>query len=110
MSRDAYHRSLAPDCVYVNMPRLQQPRIGPDAAFEALEPWRTRCRVGLEVLHIGGDETVVFCERLERFEFIDDGRVVELYVTGVFEFRAGRIVAWRDYFESAHAPSAALKA
>lgn len=106
MNREEYHDVLTTDALYINMPRLEQRRVGPDAAFEALEPWRARCRIGLEILHIQGDESVVMCERLERFESRADDRVIELYVTGVFEMTDGKIAKWRDYYEGSHAPSA----
>ena len=51
---------------------------------------------------------VVFLERLDRHRLAD--KWVELPVTGVFEVRDGRIVRWRDYFDTMtilpHWPSA----
>jgi len=38
-------------------------------------------------------------ERVDRFKIGD--KLVAIPVTGVFEVRAGKIAAWRDYFDLA---------
>ncbi len=39
----------------------------------------------------------VLTERVDKF--LIDGKWVELPVMGTFEFRDGKISAWRDYFD-----------
>lgn len=105
MTRAEYGECLAADSLYFNVPRPEARRFGPDAAFEALERWRDKCRIDMTVLNLLGDGSVVFCERLERFENLADGRVIELYVTGVFEMAGDKIAVWRDYYDAGQAPS-----
>lgn len=105
MTRADYAECLAPESVYFNVPKPEARRIGPDAAFDALERWRGKCRIDMEVLNILGDGSLVFCERLERFENLADGRVIDLYVTGVFETDGEKILVWRDYYDAGQAPS-----
>ncbi|MEH6583230.1 MAG: limonene-1,2-epoxide hydrolase family protein [Halioglobus sp.] len=46
-----------------------------------------------------GADGIVMNERTDRLNF--NGKVVELPVMGIFEFREGKISAWRDYFDIA---------
>jgi limonene-1,2-epoxide hydrolase len=48
------------------------------------------------LLSAGG---VVMLERMEWFGALD-GVVLELPIVGVFEVKAGRIAAWRDYWDT----------
>ena len=105
MTLDEYRDCMTPDCLYINIPSPDRRRIGPDEAHQALSPWRDRCRITLEVIHILGDESVVLTERLERFVAFDgSGPVIDLYVMGAFEMRDGKIASWRDYFEKSQSP------
>ena len=52
---------------------------------------------------------VVFTERVDRFVIND--QLMEVPVAGVFEFdRAGRITAWRDYYDWGHLERQLLEA
>lgn len=108
LSQEDYEDIFAPDAVYVNMPRPTIERYGGIEAFEALLPWRTRCHIELQILHIRGDATLVMCERSEKFIRRSDGKTADFQVLGAFELYDGKITRWRDYYESAHSASATL--
>lgn len=46
---------------------------------------------------VEGEDGTVMNERTDKLDFT--GKVVDLPVMGVFEFRDGKICAWRDYFD-----------
>ncbi len=48
---------------------------------------------------IEGSNGIVMNERTDTLNF--HGKVVKLPVMGIFEFRDGKICAWRDYFDMA---------
>lgn len=52
-----------------------------------------------EILNQVEDGPLVMNERVDHF--LIGGKTVSLPVAGVFELRAGKIVAWRDYFDLA---------
>jgi limonene-1,2-epoxide hydrolase len=84
------------DAVYHNMPL--PPAQGHAAIRRVMEffvpPAET---IDFQVRSIASTGAVVFTERLDRF--VIGGKTVELPVAGVFEVEAGRIRAWRDYFD-----------
>ena len=90
---------FAADCVYHNMPI--EPARGIDATRAMIKGFSTMATKVEWVLHqIAESEAgVVLTERTDRFEI--GGRWVELPVMGSFELRAGKIAAWRDYFDLA---------
>jgi limonene-1,2-epoxide hydrolase len=50
------------------------------------------------LVHIAeGEDGTVLTERVDRFEI--NGKWLELPVMGTFEVSAGKIEAWRDYFD-----------
>ena len=51
------------------------------------------------ILHVAAVDNAVLTERLDVF--LIGGKKVELPVAGVFEVEAGKIAAWRDYFDMA---------
>ena len=53
------------------------------------------------VIHhqVEGASGIVMNERTDKIKM--GGNVIELPVMGVFEFRDGKISAWRDYFDMA---------
>jgi limonene-1,2-epoxide hydrolase len=91
------------DAVYHNMPMA--PVQGPDgirAVMEFFVPGSEEIEfevLALASLPKGQDSATVFTERVDRF--VMSGKTVELPVAGVFEVRAGKIAAWRDYFDMA---------
>jgi limonene-1,2-epoxide hydrolase len=88
---------FTPDCVYHNIP---VPAVkGTDAIRNVLQGFMSSAsEVDWVVHHIAesGDGTVL-TERTDRFLMGD--KWVELPVMGSFELRAGKIAAWRDYFD-----------
>lgn len=94
---DAALQTFAPDALYHNMPL--DPVRGNDAIRAVLEPFLGLASEVDWVVHrwADGAEGVVMTERTDRF-LIDD-QWLELPVMGVFEVEAGKIKAWRDYFD-----------
>lgn len=56
-------------------------------------------KVEFEIKALAAAGTIVFTERVDRFEMA--GKQVELPVAGVFEVEGDKIRAWRDYFDLA---------
>jgi limonene-1,2-epoxide hydrolase len=84
------------DAVYHNMP--MGPVTGRDGIRQVFQLFVPPAeRIDWEMRHIASQGAVVFTERVDRF--VMGGKNVELPVAGVFEVRAGRISAWRDYFD-----------
>ncbi len=102
LTRESFHELLAPECLYVNVPWPNHPRIGPDRAYDALSRYRNGWHVELRILHVVAEGDVVLAERLERFQKPGDTTIHDLYVMGAFELRNGKIEKWRDYFDSKH--------
>lgn len=90
---------LTPDCHYHNIP--MEPWIGTEAIKAGLAPFLAMSdEIEWIVHHIGTSPSgVVLTERTDRFRM--GGKWVEIRVMGTFEFRDGRIAAWRDYFDLA---------
>jgi limonene-1,2-epoxide hydrolase len=51
-----------------------------------------------DVLHVAAQGDVVLTERIDRFAIGD--RRIEVPCMGIFELHEGKIVAWRDYWDS----------
>ena len=93
---DAIVGSFTDDAVYHNMPL--DPVVGPEAIRTFIEGFLTGIdSVEFQLRAIAADGDVVLTERVDVFEA--PGRRIELPVMGTFEVRAGRIAAWRDYFD-----------
>jgi limonene-1,2-epoxide hydrolase len=89
---------FAADAVYHNMPMA--PMKGHDEIRKFIAPFAGAADdVVFEVLHQaespGG---TVLNERVDRFT-MKNGQKIAAEVMGVFEFRDGKISAWRDYFD-----------
>ncbi len=98
---DAIVSHFTDDAVYVNVP-LEPVHEGRDAIRRAVEGFVAMGDAIEFVVHHTAEnpETgVVMNERTDRF--LIDGKWMEAAVMGVFEFRDGRISAWRDYFSLA---------
>lgn len=87
------------NAIYHNIPIA--PAKGLAAIRETLGPFLAMATEVDWVVHhiIANDEGIVMTERTDRFHLA--GGWLELPVMGVFEVRAGRIAAWRDYFDMA---------
>jgi limonene-1,2-epoxide hydrolase len=99
--RDLAHilSHFADDAVYHNVP--VEPIVGLAAIrgiFNAfLEAFRS---ASLDVVTMASSPDLVLAERVDRF-VLNDGRRVELPVTGVFVIRDRKIVRFSDYFDLA---------
>src|SRR5262249_32389110 len=84
------------DAVYHNIP--VDPVTGKDAIRNMIAMFTTGVeRIEFRVRNISADGDVVMTERLDVFTL--PGKTIELPVMGTFELRAGKIAAWRDYFD-----------
>jgi limonene-1,2-epoxide hydrolase len=87
---------FADDAVYHNIPVA--PAVGREAILGLLNMFITPAEgVEFRVLNIVADGDTVLTERVDVFQ-LPNG-VIELPVMGTFEVRAGKIAAWRDYFD-----------
>jgi limonene-1,2-epoxide hydrolase len=100
---DALSR-IAPDAVFVPDLKSQAVR-GREAIREVWADYLRRiARYDADILNLAGTGNVVFVERIERLS-MPDGRSMVLPITAVFELDdAGRITAWRDYWDTSMAP------
>jgi limonene-1,2-epoxide hydrolase len=93
---DALVAYFADDAVYHNIPI--SPVSGKDAIKTTIEGFTAGVeKIEFRVNAISGDGDVVLTERVDVFTTPD--KVIELPVMGTFEIRAGKIAAWRDYFD-----------
>ena len=85
------------DCVYHNIP--MDPLRGTEAIRGLIQTFvGMASELEFIVHHIAETSSgTVLTERTDKF--LIDGKWVELPVMGTFEFRDGKISAWRDYFD-----------
>jgi limonene-1,2-epoxide hydrolase len=98
----AFHEIFSPDCLWEQRPMAVT--TGPDEAVRFLR--RAKLAMGLETVdvdirNITSAAGVVSTERVDHLRRADGGLIVSAPVAGVLEWRDGRIVAWREYFDSA---------
>jgi limonene-1,2-epoxide hydrolase len=86
---------LADDVVYHNIP---MERLEGKAAASAFILGMQPVAVQWETLNIAADGNKVLTERVDAFD-LPGGKRISLPVMGTFEIEAGRIKAWRDYFD-----------
>lgn len=96
--------SMAPDCVYHNIP--WEPLVGHEAIRQGLATFLSSATaIDWQIRHIAeGRDGAVLTERLDRF--LIGGKWLEIAVMGTFEFCDGLISHWRDYFDSAQLQAA----
>ncbi len=95
---DAIMAAFADDAVYHNMPMA--PAQGKDAIRATIDGFLKMSPGGVkfDVKNQVASGRVVFNERIDTF--VIEGKETAAPVAGVFELDdAGRIVAWRDYFD-----------
>ena len=88
------------DAIYTNVP-IDPPNRG-KAEIRAFLEWFFGAVRDLEFTTLRQAESAdgtVMNERVDRLDFA--GKVVDLPIMGVFEFRGDLICAWRDYFDMA---------
>lgn len=84
-------------CVYHNIP--MDPIEGAEAIRNTLAGFGEMLGgLRFEVLHQVAQGDMVMNERVDHFT-PPNGKPYGLPVTGVFEVKRGKIVAWRDYFD-----------
>ena len=90
---------FAEDAVYHNIPF--EPAVGRDAIEATLNMFVSDDSEGsFELVHLAVNGNVVLTERIDRVTM--QGKVATLPVMGTFEVNdAGKISAWRDYFDVA---------
>lgn len=93
---------LSDDCEYDNQPIRKE--FGPEAVRRTLQPFCDQFdeidwRVSYQAASGTVDDGVVMNERVDRFRKGDHW--IELPVAGLFVIKQGRIVLWRDYFDTA---------
>jgi limonene-1,2-epoxide hydrolase len=88
------------DAIYTNVP-IDPPNVGKAQIREFLN-WFFGAVGDLEFTILRqneGPDGTVMNERVDRLDFA--GKLVDLPIMGVFEFRGELICAWRDYFDMA---------
>jgi len=101
MDIDAILSFFTDDAVYTNIP-MDPPNKGKQEIRTFIEGFLGTCKSCEFIVHNqveSADGSVVMNERTDKLEMGDN--MVELAVMGVFEFRDGKICAWRDYFDMA---------
>jgi limonene-1,2-epoxide hydrolase len=101
-SADELAAFFADDAVYHNIPLT--PIVGRQAITESIASFIRPGPPGIEkiqlrILHVAANGPIVMTERMDVFTLSD--RSFDLAVMGTFETSAGKIKAWRDYFDSA---------
>jgi limonene-1,2-epoxide hydrolase len=88
------------DAVYANVP-MGPPNVGKPAIRAFIEGFLgSTTEINFIVHHqVEGASGIVMNERTDIL--VMAGNRVELPVMGVFEFKGGKISAWRDYFDMA---------
>ena len=90
---------FAPDAVYHNVPVA--PCVGAAAIRETFAGFLASMPgIVLDVVNLVANGPLVMAERIDRF-VMPNGHRFDLPVTGVFEVRDDKIVAFRDYFNLA---------
>jgi limonene-1,2-epoxide hydrolase len=93
--------AVSEDCVYHNIPMA--PLTGKEQIKTFCAPFLAMTsKIAWDVIAIAESaEGKVLTERLDRFEF-PNGKALAIPVMGTMEFdAAGKITAWRDYFDLA---------
>lgn len=88
------------DAVYTNIP-MGPPNEGIAAIREFIEGFLSMVSDIKFVVHhqVEGENGIVMNERTDTITM--NGKSIALPVMGIFEFRNGKISAWRDYFDMA---------
>jgi limonene-1,2-epoxide hydrolase len=95
---DAIMDYFADDAEYVNVPL--DPAIGHAAIRELIGGLLVALtHIAVDIRHQLTDGGIVMNERIDTVH-TSTGKDVPLHVMGIFEIRDGKIVKWRDYFDS----------
>jgi limonene-1,2-epoxide hydrolase len=92
---------LSADCVYENIGLTRT--VGPEAAVALLrmfEPMKKAQRMDVEIVATAAQGDTVLNERIDRVVGHQGELIFTVRVMGALEVRDGKIVAWRDYFDT----------
>jgi limonene-1,2-epoxide hydrolase len=95
------HEYFTPRTVWENVGLSRT--VGPaeaEACFRLFEPMKTCLRMDVEMLAITAQGNKVLTERIDRVIGPDGRESATVRVMGTLEVENGRIVAWRDYFDT----------
>ena len=105
VSMDALYGSMhdyfTPQTVWENIGLSKT--VGPveaEACLRLFGPMKTALRMDIEVLAISTQGNKVLTERIDRVIGPDGSVSATVRVMGTLEVENGRIVAWRDYFDT----------
>ena len=85
------------DAVYHNMP--MEPAKGKDAIRNVINQFLPMAQsLEFKIFKTASNGNIVFNERVDIFA-LQNNKMVELPVAGVFEVKGGKITLWRDYFD-----------
>lgn len=98
----AFDETLSADCYWDQRPLAAT--TGPEAALRFLRRarrWMGLERIEVELLGIASAGTIVHTQRIDRLYARSGALLAEAPVSGVLEIADQRIVAWKEYFDSA---------
>jgi len=98
----SFREVFAPHCVWDQRPMART--TGPDAAIRFMDIARTTmglATVDVEIVSIAAAGDKVHTERIDTLRRSDGSSIVAAPVAGVLTFEGGRLVHWREYFDSA---------
>jgi len=103
---DAIMDFFTDDAVYINIP-MDPPNRGKAEIRAFIEGFMGMVSELEFIVHhqVESADGIVMNERTDRLKMGDNW--IELPVMGIFEFRDGKICAWRDYFDMAQFAGAA---
>lgn len=107
---DSIRRWFTPETVWENVGLVVT--TGPEEAMALLGQFEQRAGIAsvtIELLAIAADGGKVLTERIDHLMAADGTEVEGTGVMGVFEIENDKIVAWRDYFDTAGAQALAEK-
>jgi limonene-1,2-epoxide hydrolase len=95
------HECFTPRTVWENVGLSRT--VGPveaEACLRLFEPMKTALRMDVEMLAIAAHGNRVLTERIDHVIGPGGRETVTVRVMGTLEVENGRIVAWRDYFDT----------
>jgi len=99
--RAALQEFFSPDCVYENVGLSNT--VGPAEAIAFFDGFKQASGFSSLVVETRDEVAngpIVMNERVDHLFTASGQRILSLRVMGVFEVRNGKIVAWRDYFDT----------
>jgi limonene-1,2-epoxide hydrolase len=97
----SFEEIMSEDCLLIQsgIPDVRGPRqaialLGAGHEYQGIESIR------VEVLRLLATDVCVVSERIDHLLRADGGLIVSIPVAGVMDIAAGKIAAWREYFDS----------